>query len=99
MMNASFRALVVVAALLLVFLVNCGDDDDDDNDAGGSATPTPIAAPTPTPGGSVAACAPADCGNSDRVGSQTGCFCDEICFGLGDCCDNVCEVCGPFPNC
>jgi hypothetical protein len=36
------------------------------------------------------------CGTSDIF---TGCYCDALCFGLGDCCDDVCTQCsGDYPT-
>jgi hypothetical protein len=32
-------------------------------------------------------------------GQATNCFCDELCFENGDCCDDVCDFCGDLEGC
>ncbi|MBM4387580.1 MAG: hypothetical protein FJ088_07555, partial [Deltaproteobacteria bacterium] len=31
--------------------------------------------------------------------SPQGCYCDDLCFQYGDCCENVCEACPDLPGC
>ncbi len=53
-------------------------------DAGGSCQPTPP--PPPPAGGSCWD----ECGGA---GSDGSCWCDELCEGFGDCCDDYVEAC------
>lgn len=34
------------------------------------------------------------CKNSCGKQAPAGCYCDDDCKGYGDCCKDVCEVCG-----
>ncbi len=60
---------------------------------GGHGTPAP-------PAGGNDLCEPNECGDSDtdQLGeSGFGCYCDDLCDGFGDCCDNKIDVCGAAP--
>jgi len=39
------------------------------------------------------------CFGSCGAQSSEGCYCDEACFGYGDCCENICEACPDLACC
>ena len=44
-------------------------------------------------GSCVAAGFSACCEDEDCRGSPQSCFCDELCHGVGDCCDDIGKTC------
>ncbi len=41
-------------------------------------------------------CSEATCAGSCGGSSPFGCFCDELCFEYGDCCEDICSACPDF---
>ncbi len=44
--------------------------------------------------GDCGECPVASCEGACGGQSDAGCWCDDFCFGNGDCCDDVCDFCG-----
>jgi hypothetical protein len=63
-------------------------------DVPGSEEPTPDPGPSEPPSPGASSCQGL-CGSADPApGSNPGCYCDETCSSLGDCCSDYAQACG-----